>query len=274
MTVPERPRGEPMFTIPTVVVALTGVLVAIQVLRSALLTPMQDAGVLVLFAFIPARYAGDVFAFYVLPTGPEGALWSVLNTGAAVWSFLTYALLHGSVTHLLVNALWLVAFGSALARRFGAARFLIFSAVCAVAGAALHLAIYFGDMVPVVGASAAISGLMAGASRFVFQLGGPLGVLRIGDERAYRIPADSLAETIRNRRALIFLAVWFGINLLVGLGSGTVLGSGASIAWEAHVGGFLAGLFLFPLFDPVTPRGPVRPGAGGGFGGGPGDRAA
>jgi membrane associated rhomboid family serine protease len=58
--------------------------------------------------------------------------------------------------------------------------------------------------------------------------------------------------TLRNGRVLLFLAVWFGLNLLFGLSSLSLGESGQSIAWEAHIGGFLAGLLLFPLFDPVA----------------------
>ncbi|HMN88148.1 MAG TPA: rhomboid family intramembrane serine protease, partial [Bauldia sp.] len=56
------------------------------------------------------------------------------------------------------------------------------------------------------------------------------------------------------RRVAIFLLVWFGLNLVFGLlPAGGGLASGA-VAWEAHVGGFIAGLLLFPLFDPVPRR--------------------
>jgi membrane associated rhomboid family serine protease len=49
--------------------------------------------------------------------------------------------------------------------------------------------------------------------------------------------------------------VWFGVNLIFGIGSITIgTGEGASVAWQAHIGGFFAGLILFSLFDPV-PRG-------------------
>jgi membrane associated rhomboid family serine protease len=53
---------------------------------------------------------------------------------------------------------------------------------------------------------------------------------------------------------LIFLGVWFVVNL--GFGLGTLPGDfgGGSIAWQAHIGGFIAGLLLFPLFDPVGTR--------------------
>ena len=54
--------------------------------------------------------------------------------------------------------------------------------------------------------------------------------------------------------------MWFGLNLLFGLGSPTLMGAGQSVAWEAHIGGFLAGLLLFSFFDPVprTMRGQER----------------
>lgn len=256
MSLSDRPRGEPMFTIPSTVVWLTAVLVVIHLVRTMVLSYEADVGVLLLFAFIPARYAGDIFSAY-MPTTAEGSWWGLLNQGAAVWSFLTYAFLHGNLTHLLVNCLWLVAFGSALARRFGAVRFLAFSAVGAVAGAAIHLALHFGDMVPVIGASAAISAQMAAAARFVFQSGAPLGAFRVPDDRAYRVPALTLAQTLRSARPMMFVGVWFGINLLVGLGSASIIGGGEVIAWEAHIGGFLAGLLLFRFFDPVGPL-PLR----------------
>jgi membrane associated rhomboid family serine protease len=53
---------------------------------------------------------------------------------------------------------------------------------------------------------------------------------------------------------LIFLAVWLGLNALFGLGSVSIVDEGQEIAWQAHIGGFLAGLFLFTAFDPVAPR--------------------
>jgi membrane associated rhomboid family serine protease len=45
--------------------------------------------------------------------------------------------------------------------------------------------------------------------------------------------------------------VWFGLNLLFGLGSLSIDGGEQAIAWQAHIGGFLAGLFGFALFDPI-----------------------
>jgi membrane associated rhomboid family serine protease len=56
---------------------------------------------------------------------------------------------------------------------------------------------------------------------------------------------------LRNGRVIAFVAVWFGINIIFGLGSIAIGTEGASVAWQAHIGGFVAGLLLFSLFDPV-----------------------
>ena len=66
-----------------------------------------------------------------------------------------------------------------------------------------------------------------------------------------RFPRCRLAARLRNTRVLGFLAVWFGVNIIFGVGSIAIGADGASVAWQAHIGGFLAGLMLFSLFDPV-----------------------
>ncbi|WMS42506.1 rhomboid family intramembrane serine protease [Acuticoccus sp. MNP-M23] len=233
---PQPPRGrEPMFTMPTSVIVMIAVLGIVHALRSQL-SFEDDIAVLAWFAFIPARYA---------------SAWSQLPGGLAadVWTFVTYALLHGSVLHIVTNAIWLLAFGSAVARRFGAWRFWVFSAVAAAGGAGLHLVFHWGEGIPVVGASAAIAGLMAAATRFVFDRDGPLVFGSGGSDAKFLKPARPLLVTLRNRRALAFIVIWFAINLAVGLGSSYA--GGLSIAWEAHLGGFLVGLLAFRLFDPV-----------------------
>jgi membrane associated rhomboid family serine protease len=93
---------------------------------------------------------------------------------------------------------------------------------------------------------------MAAAMRFVFQSSGPLGSIGRNDPEAYRVPALPLAAMLRDPRVLAFLAVWFGLNILFGVGSLSLDGSEQQIAWQAHIGGFLAGLLAFSLFDPVA----------------------
>jgi membrane associated rhomboid family serine protease len=227
---------QPVLNLPPVVGVLIGVLVAIHAFRIYGLGAEADIQVILNFAFIPIR-----------EVQPE-AFAGMAQAGAWVWTFLTYAFLHGDWMHVAINCVWLAAFGSPLARRFGAVRFLAFSAVGAVAGAALHLAIYPHSLVPMVGASAAISAQMAGAARFVFQTGGPMWGRSALD--AHRRPAAPLTEIVRDRRVLAFLGVWFGINIVFGLTGGAGLAAGG-IAWDAHIGGFIAGLLLFRVFDPV-----------------------
>jgi membrane associated rhomboid family serine protease len=128
--------------------------------------------------------------------------------------------------------------------------------VTAAAGALAQLVSDPGTAEPMIGASAAISGAMAAALRFIFLGRGPVETWRdgVGNGEAYRVPAMPLLSTFRDARFLLFLAVWMGLNALFGLGAVSFGSqSGQIIAWQAHIGGFLAGLFLFSAFDPVHP---------------------
>ena len=134
--------------------------------------------------------------------------------GAAIWSFLTYAGLHADWGHLGINCLGLAAFGSprgtalrcrTLPPLFGGWR-----------GCAARACICSFDVTPLVGASAAISAHMAGAARFAFSSGGPLH-RDAGKLEAYRRPAQPLLALLQDSRVVIFVAVWFGVNLVFGL---------------------------------------------------------
>jgi membrane associated rhomboid family serine protease len=111
-----------------------------------------------------------------------------------------------------------------------------------------------GRQTILIGASAAISGCMAAAIRFVFQRGGPLALLGDRDRAAYDIPAVPLSAVLRDPRILAFLGVWFGLNLLFGVGSIPLTSGDQIVAWQAHIGGFLVGLLAFTAFDPFRPR--------------------
>ena len=151
-------------------IATVAVLIAVHALRMLRADATSRTAILLTFAFIPARYGTDLAAAGSLPGG----------FGADLWTFFTYAFLHADLLHIGVNLAWLLPFGTALARRFGAWRYAAFMLVMAAAGAFAHLVSHPGAMVPMIGASAAISGAMAAALRFVFQHGGPLGLWRGG----------------------------------------------------------------------------------------------
>ncbi len=235
------PERQPIFNLPAVVVGMLVVIVGIQAILSLLLSTYASDLVIWDFGFVPAGL-----------TAPQTLPPEVMTGGARIWTFVTYALLHGGWEHVGFNALWLAAFGSPLAWRFGAVRFLLFTAVGAIAGALLHLGLFPTDQAPLVGASASISAHMAGSARFVFAAGGPMW--RPANTAAYRQPASPLGTIIRDRRVLVFLGAWFGLNLIFGIGTISQGIASSAIAWDAHIGGFLAGFLLFPLFDPVRRR--------------------
>jgi membrane associated rhomboid family serine protease len=123
--------------------------------------------------------------------------------------------------------------------------------VTAAAGALAHLITHEHAVAPMIGASASVSGAMAAALRFAFVQGSFLSFSRSDADAAAKVPALSLWRALRNGRVIAFVAVWFGINIIFGLGSIAIGNEGASVAWQAHIGGFVAGLLLFSLFDPV-----------------------
>jgi membrane associated rhomboid family serine protease len=191
---------------------------------------------LTLLAFFPGRLGGEAGLY------PGGAT-------AGATQFLTHMFVHADFAHLAVNSLWFLAFGTPVARRLGAVRFLVFFLVCGVGGALVFLPF---NGAPMVGASGAISGLMAATMRFLFV------PMSDGDTEALagetRHPALlSIRETLSDRRILAAIAAWSVLNVVVALAAPWLF-EGWNIAWEAHLGGFLTGLLTFGLFDPGPPR--------------------
>ncbi len=251
------PEREPIFNLPFVVLMLLAVLTLIHAARVFLASPETDLELLATFGFVPARigflidqraviaHLNEVarasemqgqIGQYFLTYAPPGKLW---------FTPLSYAFLHGDWTHLIFNGVWLAAFGSPVARRFGPARFLLLGGVGAVAGAFFYLSLHLVELAPMIGASAAISAYMGAAARFVFQP----GAFFFSGEGPETPPLASLPEMLANRQTLAFVGFWFAANLLIGLGGQSFGFSSAPIAWEAHIGGFLVGLLLAPLFD-------------------------
>jgi membrane associated rhomboid family serine protease len=221
------PPREPFLHAPTSVLLLIAALVLAHIAR--IVAPAPLAGeILTYFAFIPARYSGG------FDTG--GLL------GLTV-PFVSHMFLHANFVHLGVNCVWLLAFGPIVARRYGTGLFLMFFAVCGVAGAATYLAFDWGSPARVIGASGAISGLMAAGIRMYPWPGPPL--------------ARPMAP-IFSSPVLLFTGFWLGTNLLFGL---TGIGAGGEIqqiAWQAHLGGYFVGLVSAGGFEALRGRRPAR----------------
>lgn len=233
MTEQQNPRGNwgtvkppPAFNVPAIVAVVIAVLVVIHV---GLWLLGQDWQVWSLYALalIPARFTSP--GFPMIP-------------GSEYWSLATYMLLHGNWTHLVFNCIWLLIFGTPVARYMGNGRFLLIALFSGIVGGICSLMLHWGQDLVVVGASGGVMGLMGSAIPLMY--GG-----RLSDGR-WR-PA-SFGELVSNRRALVFTAVVLGITLFSG-GTGwtgnSFLPEGA-IAWEAHVGGFIAGILAFYVLAP------------------------
>ncbi|MBR0555691.1 rhomboid family intramembrane serine protease [Ciceribacter sp. L1K23] len=219
--------GEPVFNLPTGILAAMVLLAGIYVLQAYVLSPDAAQSFVFTFAFSPLRY--------VYPLSEQGLEW--------LWTPVTYSLLHGSIEHIAFNSLWLAAFGTPVFRRIGGTRFMAFWVFSAAAGAALHAAVNWGQPTFMIGASAVVSALMGAACRFAL---GPGSRLSFGHLR----PRLTIAEALADRTVRVFAGVWFLGNILIAVGLPLIGDVSGSIAWDAHIGGFLFGFLLFSLFDP------------------------
>lgn len=207
---------QPILNIPPATKALLIANVVVHLLRLLLPGDLDDA-VLVTFAFTPARYAA-----------PGAFGWPALIDP------ISYQFLHGSLAHLAINMLALLAFGAGVERRIGASRMIVFTLICGVASALTHFIVYPSGVEPVIGASGAISGLFGGVLRFRLQGGARGGLWPL-------------------------VALWIVMDVVTGVAG--IGGDGESIAWVAHIGGFVAGLLLFGLFDRHAARSAERNGS-------------
>ncbi len=217
---------EPIFNIPGVILVIMALCAVIYVLEAYILDEEHGAQFLMDFAFVPARFS----------------LYGGFYSPAAWLTTVTYSFMHGSLAHIALNMIWLAAFGSPLAARIGPLRTALFWIVTSVAAVMTHFAVYPDSLTPLVGASGAVSGMMGAAARFGFRRS-PLR-----NSAAFVGDILPIAVALRMRTVLVFLGVWFVTNILTGLLSVGV-DSSATIAWEAHIGGFFVGFFGISLFD-------------------------
>lgn len=158
-----------------------------------------------------------------------GAFWTGLLHGATplyaaqpVGMFFTHALLHGGLLHMALNMAILLGLGRFTAERYGGGVVLPSFVIGAVAGGAVY-GLISQSPYPMVGASGAV---------FAF-----LGIWTVWDWRRHRDVGAPIAPVARR------VAVLAGLNVLL------YVGLGGFLAWEAHLGGFLAGLVLGAWFE-------------------------
>src|SRR5271165_1777002 len=209
------PGREPIFNAPAVVVGLAVLLVVLYAAFDWAGPQVQDL-IIRDYAFVPGRLTVSIWParaidLLIRANTDPATLDQVramrdlhaLGGGAKLWTLVTYAFLHGAWSHVLLNTVWLLAFGPPIARRFGATGFLAFLGLTAIAAALAHWAIAPIDFTPLIGASGADSGLMGAAARFMFQPGAPLGPHGRGrrNAEADAVAAASLREVVADPRS-------------------------------------------------------------------------
>jgi membrane associated rhomboid family serine protease len=192
------------------------------------------------FGLVPGEITHRAAIGFAVPIGP-GMACVVDNDPINRFTPLFSIFLHGGWGHIIGNSLYLWVFGKAVESSMGAIRFLVFYLVCGLVAAATHISVNPGSVVPTVGASGAISGI----------LGGYLLLYPRARIRMYFPPIFFFWIP-----AVLVLLFWFGEQLLAGLPQLSAVNSdvmGGVAVW-AHVGGFLAGAILIRLFrKPLAP---------------------
>lgn len=145
------------------------------------------------------------------------------------FNFLSSMFMHGGFMHLFGNMLFLWVFGDNLEDRVGHVRYLIFYLVCGFAAALGQIVMDTDSIIPMLGASGAISGVLGGY------------LLLFPRRRVKAIIFNFFTEV----PAFVALGIWIGYQLI--LGYMTPAGTGG-VAYAAHIGGFLAGVILIKIF--------------------------
>lgn len=152
------------------------------------------------------------------------------------YTFLTYWLIHGGIWHAVFNGVWIFAFGPLVLRHTGPRRFMLFFLGTAIAGAVAHTISLWGQFTVAIGASGAVFGLIGAGAYLVTE--GP-----------------TVPRKLRN------MAIYIAIFVVLNIAFATLGGSAAEgvVSWEAHLGGMIGGLVLFPLLARDASRPPPGP---------------
>jgi len=160
--------------------------------------------------------------------------------GSVYLTLFTSMFMHGGIAHIAGNMLFLWIFGDNIEDRLGHIKYLIFYLLCGIIASLAHVfttGVFAADpdslLVPSLGASGAISGVLG-------------GYLLLHPKRRVTV---ILFRFLTDVPAYVAIGIWFAFQLISGLG---MLGGGSQsggVAYAAHIGGFIAGLVLIKFFD-------------------------
>jgi membrane associated rhomboid family serine protease len=188
-----------------------------------------------------------VMRFGVIPDVLVNGSWTLpRDAGGALGSWVTpftSMFLHGGLLHLGSNMLFLHVFGDNVEDVLGRGRFLLFYLLCGLGAVAGQILVDPTSMVPMIGASGAISGVLAGY------------VTLFPHARVVTLIPIFIFIHFMEVPAGIFIVLWFVLQLVQGyLSLGMIAEGGGGVAWFAHIGGFLAGLVFIRLLYKKKPR--------------------
>ncbi len=173
-----------------------------------------------IYGLVPARYSVGQIASYFTP-------------GQQIFSIVSFMFLHGGFLHLIGNMWFLYIFGDNIEDRLGHMRYIVFYLLCGMASGISHLLLNLNSNVPTIGASGAIAGVM-----------GAYFILHPRSKILTLIPIIIIPWLIEIP-AFFFLGLWFVLQFI----NATVShGDVSGIAWWAHIGGFVFGIFFLKLF--------------------------
>lgn len=188
-----------------------------------------------------------VMRFGVIPDVIMHGSWGEARmAGGALGSWVTPVtsmFLHGGILHLGSNMLFLHIFGDNVEDVIGRGRFLIFYLLCGLGAVLGQVLVAPNSMVPMIGASGAISGVLAGYMTL------------FPHARVVTVIPIVIFIHFMEVPAGIFIVLWFVLQLVQGyLSLGMIAEGAGGVAWFAHIGGFLAGLVCIRVFYKKRPR--------------------
>jgi len=187
---------------------------------------------LCVFGLIPGKLLGLLPAGTHVPVGAN--LHCVLQDQRGLYTLVTHMFMHGGWFHLIGNMWFLWVFGDNVEDAMGPGRFIFFYLLCGLAAAAAQTMTNTSSALPMVGASGAIGGIMGAYGRLY------------PHARVQTLLILGFLITRVSMPAIAMLGYWFIIQLVAGIPSLSATGGG--VAFWAHIGGFLCGFLLVPLF--------------------------
>jgi len=202
-----------------------------------LVLPYADDNPITILPFVTiGLIAINILVFIsLLLGGAEGAFQyglvpAAVLEGRGLETFITSMFLHAGIFHLVFNMLFLYIFGDNVEEALGHLKFLIFYLAAGIAAGALHIAFNRASIIPAVGASGAISGVMGAY------------IVLYPSARVKTI----IWCTVARIPAVVYLGLWFLLQVVFGLLAYSARGEGGvevgGVAWFAHIGGFLFGV--------------------------------